>query len=176
MSKVKNSLVAFAGVSVVIGSLALIAPVRPQGQGGANQNPLNVNVVNTPSVNVTEHFPAQPFQRELTLPVSGTEACVSVPEGKGLIIELVTARASGPEELDFYILGMRTTAGGETPVTHRIVLHQQRSAATENFLAVTQPLRAYADPGSDVCFDAVEFDAGPTIAFVSFSGQLVSVP
>ena len=176
MSKLKNSFVAFAGLSLVIGSFALITPARPQGQGGGNQQPLNVNVVNSPSVNVTELYPAQPFQRELTLPVSGAEVCVSVPEGKGLIIELVTARASGSEELDLYILGMRTRAGGETPVTHRIVLHQQQAGLNSSLLAVTQALRVYADSGSDVCFDAVEFDAGPTFALVTFSGQLVSVP
>jgi hypothetical protein len=175
MSKVKNWVVAFAGLSLIIGSLALIAPAEPQGKGVGNQHPLNVSVVNSPSVKVTDLYPAQPFQRELILPVNGEEVCVSVPEGKGLIIELVTARASGPEELDFYILGMRTTAG-ETPVSHRIVLHQQRTGLNENLLAVTQTLRAYADSGSDVCFDALEFDAGPTFAFVSLSGQLVSVP
>ena len=176
MSKVKNSLVGFAGLSLVVGLVVLVTPARPQGPGSGNQHPLNVNVVNSPSVGATELYPSQPFQRELTLPVSGAEVCVSVPEGKGLIIELVTARASGPEELDFYILGMRTTAGGETPATHRIVLHQQQSGATDNFLAVTQPLRAYADSGSAVCFDALEFNAGPTFASVSFSGQLVNAP
>lgn len=176
MSKVKNSLVALAGLSLVIGLFTLITPARTQGQGGGNQQPLNVNVVNNPSVNVTDLYPAQPFQRELTLPASGEEVCVSVPEGKGLIIELVTALASGPDELDFYFLGIRTTAGGETPVTHRIVLHQQQTGLNNNLLAVTQSLRAYADSGSDVCFDTLEFDAGPTTTYVSFSGQLVNAP
>ena len=176
MSKFKYALLVFAALLFVISLLTLKTPARSQGQGPGNQQPLNVNVVNSPSVNVTELYPAQPFQRELTLPVSGQEVCVNVPEGKGLIIELVTARASGPEELDFYILGMRTTAGGETPVAHRIVLHQQQSGANENFLAVTQPIRAYADSGSAVCFDVLEFDAGPTFASVSFSGQLVNTP
>lgn len=176
MSKLKNSFVAFAGLSLVIGSFALITPARPQGQGGGNQQPLNVNVVNSPSVNVTDLYPAQPFQRELTLPVSGAEACVSVPEGKGLIIELVTARAYGPDALSHFVLGLRTTAGGGAPVSQSIVLEKQQTNIGSTLFAVTQTLRVYADSGSDVCFQHADFDAGPTFALVSFSGQLVSVP
>ncbi len=175
MSKVKNSLIAFAGLSLVIGLIALITPTRTQGQGG-NQSPLNVNVVNSPTVKVTDLYP-QPFQGELTIPSSGGEVCVSVPVDKGLIIELVTARASGPSALSHFILGMSTTAGGQTPVRHGIVLQKQQTGINGGaLLAVTQPLRAYADPGTDLCFRALDFDAGPTTTFISFSGQLVNAP
>jgi hypothetical protein len=63
MSKIKNSLVVFARLSLVIGLIALITPTRTQGQRG-NQPPLNVNVVNAPTVKVTDLYPAQPFQRD----------------------------------------------------------------------------------------------------------------
>ena len=174
MSKVKNSFVAIAGLSLVIGSFTLITPAEPQGKGG-NQQPLNVNVVNNPSVKVTDLYPAQPFQRNLTVPVSGEEVCVSVPEGKGLIIELVTARAYGSDELDHYVLGIKTTAG-EARVTHGIVLQKQQTNVGSTLLAVTQSLRAYADSGSDVCFVPLDFDAGPTTTHITFSGQLVAAP
>jgi hypothetical protein len=174
MSKLKNSLVAFAGLSLVMGSIALITPTRTQGQGG-NQQPLNVNVVNSPTVKVTDLYP-QPFQGKLTIPSSGGEVCVSVPVDQGLIIELVTARASGPSALSHFILGMSTTAGGQTPVSHGIVLQKQQANINSAHLAVAQPLRAYADPGTDLCFQALDFDAGPTTTFISFSGQLVNAP
>lgn len=177
MSKITNSLVAFAGLSLVIGLIALTTPTRTQGQGGGNQQPLNVNVVNAPTVKVTDLYP-QPFQRELTLPSSGGTVCVSVPEGRALIIELVTAQASSSSSaLTHFVLGMNTTAGGETPVDHSIVLQKQQTGINgEALLAVTQPLRAYADSGTDLCFRAVDFDAGPTTAFITFSGQLVNAP
>ncbi len=178
MSKLENSLVSFAGLSLVIGLIALTTPTGTQGQGGGNQQPLNVNVVNSPTVKVIEPYPAQPFQRELTLPSSGGTVCVSVPEGRGLIIELVTALASSPNTaLTHFVLGMNTTAGGETPVDHRIVLQKQQTGINGGvLLAVTQPLRAYADSGTDVCFRAGDFDAGPTTAYISFSGKLVNAP
>jgi hypothetical protein len=174
MSKVKNSLVVFAGLLMVIALIALLTPTRTQGQGGGNQQPLNVNVVNSPTVKVTDLYPL-PFQRALTLPSSGGTVCVSVPEGKSLIIELVTAQASNSTgALTHFVLGITTTAGGEAPVTHSIVLQKQLSSINDTYLAVTQPLRAYADAGTDVCFSAVNFDAGPTTAFITFSGQLVN--
>jgi len=174
MSKIKNSLVVFAGLSLVIGLLALITPARSQGQDGANQHPLNVNVVNSPTVTVTDLYPA-PFQREMTLP-NAVPVCVSVPEDRGLIIELVTARTFSDSNLGRFVLGMRATAGGGSPVTHNIPLQRQEDSVNGASFFIAQPLRAYADPGTELCFSGVSFDGGPFSPIVSFSGQLVNVP
>lgn len=52
MFKLKQSLVAFAGLTVLIGLIAAITPVNSQGQGQGGRSTENVNVVNTPRVNV----------------------------------------------------------------------------------------------------------------------------
>jgi hypothetical protein len=174
MAKIKNTFVAFGVLSLVIVLISVMTPTKTQGQGG-NQHPLNVNVVNSPNVQLTDLYPAQPFQRRIIL-TSLVGECVSVPADKGLIIELVTAQATGlTDELTHFILGMNTIAGGQ-PVDHRIILQEQRSGANVTILAVTQPLRAYADPGTDLRFRPLDFDAGPTTTRISVSGQLVNAP
>jgi hypothetical protein len=52
MSKFKPSPLAFIGLSLVIAMIALTTPRTGQGQGGSNQHPLDVEVVNTPTVQV----------------------------------------------------------------------------------------------------------------------------
>lgn len=52
MFKLKQSLVAFAGLTVIIGMIAAVTTVNSQGQGQGGQPTQDVNVVNTPSVNV----------------------------------------------------------------------------------------------------------------------------
>src|SRR4030095_3855823 len=144
MSKVKNSLVLFAGLSLVIGLIGLRTPARTQGQGEGNEHPLNVNVVNTRTVKTTDFSPAQPFQRELIF-TTATPApvCVSVPAGRGLIIELVTARTfSTSNPLGHFVLGMRTTAGGES-MFHNIPLQRQENDTNGAQFFIAQPLRAY---------------------------------
>jgi len=107
MFKLKNSLVAVAGLSLVTGLIALMAlitPTRTHGQGqGGNQQPLNVNVVNAPTVRVTDLYPAEPFQKNLTVPSTGEGVCVSIPEDRGLIIELVTARTTSSSGLATFV-------------------------------------------------------------------------
>ena len=177
MSKFKNSLVAFGGLSLLIGLIGLITPARTQGQGGSNAHPLNVNVVNAPTVKATDLYPAQPIQKQLTVPGNPSEeACVSVPEDRGLIIELVTARTfSISNAQGHFVLGMKTIAGGET-VPHNIPLQRQPTGDSTAFFSIVQPLRAYADPGTEVCFRSQSFDGGPFTPVVTFSGQLVNLP
>jgi hypothetical protein len=53
MHKFKNSLIALAGMFVLIGVISAVTPLTTQGQGGSSADappPKDVNVVNTPSV------------------------------------------------------------------------------------------------------------------------------
>src|SRR5688572_28585510 len=52
MSKLKNLLFAYLGLSALIGFLALVAPTTSQGQGGPPTQ--NVHVVNTPTANAEQ--------------------------------------------------------------------------------------------------------------------------
>jgi hypothetical protein len=52
MNRIKNSLIAFGGLSLLIGAIAFATPRATQGQGGTPKPPADVNVVNTPTVNV----------------------------------------------------------------------------------------------------------------------------
>src|SRR6266498_1651362 len=50
MYKFKNSLIAFGGLSLLIGAIALVTPHRTQGQGGDTVGPPKpVKVINTPA-------------------------------------------------------------------------------------------------------------------------------
>jgi len=166
MSKIKNVLTVSLGLSLIVVLVALITPTKTKGQGG-NQHPLNVNVVNL--------YPAQPFQDELTLPSTAEKVCVPVPRDKGLILELVTARTFAISNAEgHFVLGLETTAGGES-VPHNIVLQRQPTGASTAFFGTTQPLRVYGDPGTELCFRSQSFDGGPFTPIVTFSGQLIDV-
>ena len=56
MFKLKQSLIAFAGMSLIIGLVTLATPSPTQGQGNSDNAPLakDVNVVNTPTVNAQQ--------------------------------------------------------------------------------------------------------------------------
>jgi hypothetical protein len=55
MYKFKNSLVAFGGLSLLIGAIAFVTPRSTQGQGGDPVGPTKpVEVVNTPTVNAQQ--------------------------------------------------------------------------------------------------------------------------
>jgi hypothetical protein len=166
MSKIKNVLTVVVGLSLMVMLAVLITPTKTRGQGG-NQHPLNVNVVNL--------YPAHPIQKELTLPSTPEKVCVPVPEGQAMIVELVTARTFAISNAEgHFVLGLETTAGGEE-VPHNIVLQRQPTGEHTAFFGTTQPLRVYADPGTDVCLRAQSFDGGPFTPIVTFSGQLVDL-
>jgi len=172
--KLKQSLIAFAAVLVTV---VLSAPALAQGRSGEAPPTQNVNVVNNPTVQASDLYPAQPFQKKLIpqTTVGPLEACTTIPAGRGLIVELVTAQATSTSAEAYMVIGLSTTAGGEN-VTHEIPLERQVISSTRTLLGVTQPLRAYADPGTELCIRVVTFDGGPFPSIsTTISGQLAPV-
>lgn len=166
MSRIKNLLTLALGLSLIIVLVALITPIKTKGQG-ASPHTLDVNVVNL--------FPAQRFQKELVLPGTNEKVCFQVPRDKGLIVELVTGRTFAISNAEgHYVMGMETTAGGET-VPHNIVFQRMPTGDNTAFFGTTQPLRVYGDPGTDLCLRSQSFDGGPFTPVITFSGQLVEV-
>jgi hypothetical protein len=183
MFKFKQSLIALAGLSLVIGMAALITPTVTQGQGG-NQHPLNVNVVNPTTAPVLVRDvdrDQQPFQEQASVSLSGSSGdstlVFNVPSGKRLIIESVTASVTldpGVTPADLAVI----TQGEDGAIFHNIlVLKQGQSFAGKDVYMGTHYLRAYAGPGTDV---TVVFGRssgnGSASAVFTIVGYLVNVP
>jgi hypothetical protein len=173
MFSFKRSLIALVCLLVIVGLVTLFAPASTQGQGQGGPPTQNVNVVNNPTVRVSDLYPARPFQRNLVLDLDvANEVCTTIPSDGGLIIELVTIRTVALQDGGGHLLmAMETTAGGET-VGHVIPLEKVHVIPAQTHLAVAQSLRAYADAGTQLCFGVVE-SMGPQLPIrVSVSGQL----
>ena len=175
MYNYRKSLAALFGLALVVGLTVLFAPASTQGQGQGGPPTQNVNVVNNPTVQASDLYPARPFQKVLILQATptGFRACTTLPPGGGLIIELVTARTFGstPSEV-FMVMTMETTAGGDL-ARHDIPLEKLNESPSSAQLAVAQPLRAYADAGTELCFVSSNFAGGPFGEVrASVSGQL----
>ena len=98
MYKFKRSFVAFA---VILAIATLLAPAHAQGQGG-NQQPINVSVVNTPGVKVSNPADSPVLVREVGSPAREPIQLTGegllglfyeVPAGKRLVTEYASARA-----------------------------------------------------------------------------------
>jgi hypothetical protein len=142
----------------------------------------NVNVINTP-LPVREVFnPAsQPFQASAgdlfgATETSKTFVLATVPAGKRLVIEYATA--SG-----FFAAGNKmgalitTTVGGIT-VQHQLVMIEQGAIADPVDFAAAQPMRLYADPGTNVLGIVFRTDppSGSGGAGMTISGYYIDIP
>jgi hypothetical protein len=191
MYKLKNSLVALIGLLLLIGLIATFTSNRTQGQGNSANGPppLDVNVVNTPSVNVindtTKPVPVrdvdngqQPFQRRLTLTVdagsAGSSGTIPVPSGKRWIIETVTARADlepgdTPNRLEI-------TTGFLIDLSISVSKQGVSLDGKEAYVG-THYMRAYANPASNVSVLFTRSNTtGGALAVIVISGYLVDVP
>jgi hypothetical protein len=185
MSKIKNSLVAFAGLSLVIGLIALITPTRTQGQGGANQQPLNVNVINTTDAPVpvreVENPAYDPIQVGLQEADPGVIPNFTVPAGKRLVIEYVSAQVS-QANCDFVRYSLTTTVQGVS-LEHLFFLQVVGlSVSSTKMFGLSQQTRIYADPNTEVILkrriDSTTGGCGFGVTLPQFriSGYLVNTP
>ena len=203
MDKLKNLLIAIAGLVVMVGAIIAVTPATGQGQGGMNGK--DVNVVNTPTVLAQQSGPwtvgisgtptvrvgntaqapvlgrdvdepaRQPFQRsgEITFAAGEVIAAVefTVPDGKRLVIEYVSANISSEEPLFWFTV--RTSAGSSGGT------HFFQPLALPNLPhrhVVSQQTRLYANPGSPVIIEARRIgtlNLQAASGFVAFSGHLV---
>ena len=203
MDKLKNLLIAIAGLVVMVGAIIAVTPATSQGQGGMNGK--DVNVVNTPTVLAQQSGPwtvgisgtptvrvgntaqapvlgrdvdepaRQPFQRsgEITFAAGEVIAAVefTVPEGKRLVIEYVSANISSEEPLFWFTVQTSAGSSGGTHFFQPIALPN-----LPHRHVVSQQTRLYANPGSTVTIEARRigtFCLQAASGFVAFSGHLV---
>jgi hypothetical protein len=149
----------------------------------AAHGPADVNVANTAStpVPVREVGAAiQPFQASGGGTFSnGVDShsfvLVTVPPGKRLVIEYATVGGFASEGVKLGTV-IVTTVGGTT-VQHQLVVTDQGSIYDPVNFAAAQPMRLYADPGTDVVGIVVRtpnaFGGG---AGMTISGYFVDLP
>jgi hypothetical protein len=145
-----------------------------------------VNVVNTPlPVEITNTPATEPVQHKCVCVItSGTAIAtdtVAVPSGRRLVIEFVSVRTILPTGQTPEVQIFTGTGGlpsGTTSMGHSIALPVTPipSGASDVYHA-SQPVRLYADPGSDVTIHVARFQTTGTATFeVTFSGHLVTLP
>lgn len=145
----QNGVASAMGLVIVTGAMLFSAP-----RGSLAQT--NVRDVDNPAT--------QPFQAELAsqaIPViqeANNFLATTVPLGKRLVVEHVTLRVAG---------GPSPQPGGEAPFMHAVAFLETTADGTRarhelavnridlrgfnrNFAVASQPIRAYADPGSQV--------------------------
>ena len=241
MNRIKNSLIAFIGLSLFIGAIALVTP-KTQGQGGKAPrapSPSDVNVVNTPTVNVgntptvnvgnthsvnvansptvnlapgasvginplsnTVRLPnttasplpvfdaqdaRQPFQASASsIQEAGTNGSTvtvaTVPAGKRLVIEFVSATGQLPPGQQVVAWRINTIAPPTGGQTHELLINAQPPFVNGDALfRASQQVRLYADPGATAGADVRALftrntSAGQALFLMTISGYLVNVP
>ncbi|MDQ3668380.1 MAG: hypothetical protein M3410_17755 [Acidobacteriota bacterium] len=205
MNRIKNSLIAFGGLSLLIGAIALVTPHPTQGQGGDSVGPTKpVLVVNTPSepvpvtgsitgdVNVANTVrvsdaPRQIFNSlvQVVLPdgsQAATEELVTVPPGKQLVVTYASAAIDLPNlPTEQKVVLLRIEADSTSPT--KGFAHQLVPVATGSFLfalshtAASEPLHMYLNPGTVLDFTIIRNSVvGIGQAQVSVSGYFVDAP
>jgi hypothetical protein len=135
----------------------------------------------------------QPFQaelRRLTVRTTGglqSLQVAEVPFGKRLVIEHVSFRirsleatAAGSAQPRFETSAALVTKVNGVPAEHELIVNRA-DIGSASFNVVSQPIRAYADPGSLVLVNVdgrFKVNAGSLleITHLSVSGHLVDVP
>ena len=202
MNRIKNALIAFGSLSLLIGAIALVTPRPTQGQAGDPVGPTKpVNVVNTSSepvpvtgtINVgnfgSSPLPVrdvdngrQPFHVTDTILIAigednDSKTVFTVPAGKRLIIETITARAVLEGVDTPNIIDVLTTVGNKLAFHELLVTKQGQTLTGGSAFVGTHYVRAYADPGTDVVFRFSRSDITKDgAAAVTISGYFVDVP
>ena len=126
---------------------------------------------------VSDVGPRQPFQASLPIdPGAGTDplACIAVPQGKRMIIELLTLFLESSHDRAMLDLALRTTVGGNT-VSHAIEM-TRIPTIVESFFSATHNVRIYADPATNVCVVMRAMFQGPfRPGTATLSGQLIDL-
>lgn len=184
MKNLKNFVLPAIALLVLVGSLVMSGSFRSQ----AASSEKDVIVVNSSAdpvlVRDIDVRARQPFQEGFTLDVPNSlfaaEAPFTVPTGKRLVVEYVSARGfvGSGQRLRFSI---RTFLTGATEI-HYLVAEQQ---GTEfplfgdliDIFVTSEQTRLYADAGTSfVRADRTGPAAGPAEASFTISGYLVDVP
>ena len=160
-------------------ALFAFAPAAGYGQK-TSPTPTSVNVVNTPGVRDADNPARQPFQAELFLTgISGSAGFLQVgqvPAGKRLVIENISVSGVTPTGQRVFV-GLITTLG-DFIARHPLLVHAQGTNETgEAEFVISQQVRLYADPGSNLTFYVKRSSTtGQAVFFyATISGYLVDV-
>ena len=181
MSRLRNSLLAVAAALLIAQALLFTSPGR-----ALAKEVTDVFITNTAANPVFVRSiddGRQPFSLFDAVGIDdgqsfANRSIFTVPVGKRLIIESVSARIGLPHGQSPSYLSLRTKAGG-TSTSHTIAMIRQ---GTSNILqqdeyASTYALRLYADPESQILIGAARSDStGIAIAYFSLSGYYIDVP
>jgi hypothetical protein len=130
---------------------------------------VRVQDVDNPARNAFQHS----FDLDFDGP-PGAESVFAVPKGDRLVIDFVTIEARGAASA-VMSCSITTSAKGEPAKLFLGLTGTFRASATETLHGVTQPVRAYADGGTDVTTACVR-EGDPTAttrAQVTIVGHLV---
>ena len=131
MNKVKKYLLLAAGVVLLATTLSTTKPAPVLAQAPrAPRGPIQVTGFATVNQGLTTIF--------------------TVPPTKRLVIEYVSADAPVTPGVTKAHLLVRTTVGSSGPLPHFFVLTEQETLGGVTHLFTSQPVRLYADPGTDV--------------------------
>lgn len=169
MKRFQNHLLAAIGGVCVLTTLVLFTSRSGHTAGGA----VAVQVTNTPLPTINTDNPArQPFQYTLT-PGSATSSSAtdsySVPAGKRLVIEYISAQLTQYPASGYGYLYLITTAGGNQ--AYYKVVPPISSTVPQN-----QSLRIYADPGTSVQASVTQSSGTSCGGNLILSGYLVNLP
>ena len=184
MKKLKNSLTVFAGLMAMVGFIALTTPISGRGQANDAAPARNVNVVNTPSVNVVNTASSPALVRDVGAPVrtpvqisvnvfisfgetSKLSDIYTVPEGKRLVIEHVALKCD-TLAVGNAVRGSVLTQFANDDFSHEFAINIQPSVEGPLFVA-NHPMLAFADPGTRVQID-VSIDQAMGSGSGGFSG------
>ena len=183
-----KSLIALAGMLALIGLISLVTPLSSRGQGSSGNAPptQNVNVVNTSDNPVPVHNindPArQPIVAEISLTMPDGQhnsggTIFTVPSGKLLVIEYVSARTTLPAGQSINGIGLNSHLNGafSVPVWFEAT---RMSNPSHEILHSSQQVRIYADSSVggghiEVFFNREPFSSGVAGLVLIFYGYLV---
>ena len=186
MFKIKQSLVAFTGLTALVILIALLTALSGRGQGSSNNAPppSNINVIN-PATNPVlvrdlDRPTEQPYRDTVAITMSfddtgSTGGLDPVPAGKRLVVEYATAHANIPFGEMAQVALVVGTIRYDLPFIPQGTFGFPPAVRT--FLAGSEPMRLYVNAGEAVSV-ATERSSGDGAAFVrvSISGHLVNVP
>lgn len=169
---------AATGTTTVDGSVRISGTV---GVSATQSGDWNVGIVGTVPVQQADTAALQAYQASGTVTLAAginnfIAAGPLVPTGKRFVIEYVSAEGLLPTGAKLLRAGVSTKLNGIYGDFHALVPIFTGSGATEDFFAMSHPMRLYADPGTTLHMLVVRNQTGiGTAAQVDFkfSGYLV---
>ena len=199
MFKFKQSLIAFAGLSLLVAAVAFVTPPTGRGQKPSPVPPAqSVTVVNTESqpvpvtgtVNIGnlggEPLPVRDVDNparaafQQTINVGDLQTgTITVPEGKRLVIEFISASFdASPGTCKSTDVQVSTILNGQSAASrHHLIPISAFEAPSVNSFVISQETQIYADSVAPVTFSFFPI-SGPCSyqGTATVSGHLVDVP